>query len=685
MNGQDQKIEVRPGTLGNLLSDVEKGRYRIPKFQREYVWRRSKVVELLDSIYQEYPIGSFFLWKAPREYNRLFRGTVELGIPPVDKHDDVSFVLDGQQRITSLYVTLNGMAVNGVDYRKISFDLKEEKFLQRASDNRRYIAVFDIWGPKAISVSRQIDEDLLPTFDRCFQTLKTYPISIVEVRDNKDLPAVCRIFQRINQSGKRLDRFDLVAATTFTPTFDLRERFKKDIQEKLEEKRFGKIQPFVLTQLLALIKTGRCTERNEFDLTADDIQKNWDSAVKSILLAADTLRNNMGVAKSAFLPYEAFITLLAYYFHKSGKRALSASHLDWVQNWFWKASFAAHYGSGGPTKLGNDRELFDSLIEDKAEEFKIPINLTVDNIIRTRMNVTSSALRNAFLCLLSLQGPTSLSNNAPLDLKEGGLSDFTNPEKHHIFPKAFLKKNEYEPLAIQSLANFCFLTAELNNHISDSDPAEYFEELRIENPNFETAAKASLLPLGLDSGIQENDYLKFLHARGKIILEEVRRLCGSLSAPREDEQQQVIKGWEDRLRDLIHTTLEENVGPEYWKTNIPSHIQDGIQERIKAELSKFPDKKQEDFKNPRARLDFCNVMDYPTIMEARTNWPFFEQLFRKKEDLKSHFSFFNDFRNHVMHGREMSDLVKSRGETALVWLATVMPDSSEEEELADSD
>lgn len=109
----ERKIEVKPGQLTNLIADVETGRYRIPQFQREYVWAKSRVRELFDSIYQEYPIGSFFLWDAERQHNHLFRQLVDLGIPPVGDTDDVSFILDGQQRITSLYVTLKGLTVGG--------------------------------------------------------------------------------------------------------------------------------------------------------------------------------------------------------------------------------------------------------------------------------------------------------------------------------------------------------------------------------------------------------------------------------------------------------------------------------------------------------------------------------------------------------------------------------------------
>src|SRR5690554_1280125 len=212
---QEQRIAVKGDQLANLIASVAEGDYRIPQFQREFVWPKGKIRELFDSIYREFPIGSFFLWRAGREHNGLFRHTVAFDVPPVDEHDSVSFILDGQQRITSLYVALMGLTVrqNGsaTDYSRICFDLKEEKFVDRAPDNKRYVSVSDIWGQDSLMLSHELDKEYLPAFQKCWRTLQTYPISIVEVRD-KDLADVCKIFQRINQSGKRLDRFDLISA-----------------------------------------------------------------------------------------------------------------------------------------------------------------------------------------------------------------------------------------------------------------------------------------------------------------------------------------------------------------------------------------------------------------------------------------------------------------------------------------
>lgn len=673
MNGEsERKIEVKPSTLANLIADVGSGKYRIPQFQREYVWSKAKVRELFDSIYQEFPIGSFFIWVAGREHNRLFRHLVSLPIPPIREHDDVSFILDGQQRITSLFITLKGLSMNGFDYRSIVFDLKEQTFKDRQPDNNRYVSVSDIWGPNSLILSRKIHSDFVAAYERCWRVLQTYPVSIVEVRD-KELPAVCKIFQRINQGGQRLSRFDLVSAMTYTPDFDLRSRFKADVLDRLEQKAFGPIAPAIMTQLLSLVKFGLCTERYEFSLTTDDIKEHWRRCVESLLLAADALRQNMGVVNYAYLPYGAFLTLLAYYFSKSDNHSLPPEHMEWVKHWFWRASFSQHYGSAGPTKIGQDKKLFDELIAGTTPTFNVQVRLTVQELVKTRMTWTGSAIRNAFLCLLATRKPLHLVNNSPLDLVNGGISDFTSDEKHHIFPRAFLNREGPENAEIHALPNFCFLPAELNRRILDTEPSEYIKAFRQENPEFEKAARSHLLPFGSGSGIDTNDYLRFLKARGDFIIEEIGRLSGEVSTPRQEERQRAIEDTEHAIRDCICLTLRTNAGEQFWKTNIPPAVRENAEKRIRETLSKHSDMTPQDFADTRAKLNFVNVMDYRTIVENGGNWTFFEPIFRRKQDLQNHLESFSEYRNAVMHSRPITELVKMKGETAMIWIRSVLP------------
>lgn len=677
-HGTESKIHVDDIPLSDLMDCVRRGHWRVPQFQREYVWKKTKVIELLDSIYQEFPIGSFFVWKAGREHNRLFREVPGLGVGPVGEHDQVWFVLDGQQRVTSLYVTLYGLTLGGTDYRNVCFDVQEEAFRDHRPDGKRYIALCDIWGPDALDLFEHVDAAHRPALKRCWKVLQTYPISIVEVRD-QDLPAARRIFQRINQGGQRLERFDLISTTTFTPEFDLRERLKRDILAPLEEARFGAIEPSIVTQLLALLVHGQCTERYEFMLTADDIQGHWASVVDAVLLAADTLRKNVGVVNVGYLPYNAIFTLLSYWFAKSGQRSLTPAQLEWVKRWFWRASFSQHYGAAAPTQMGRDRALFDGLIAGQEPPTDWPVTLTVADLVGTRMTWYRSAVRNAFLCLMAHLLPVNLENNAPLDLVNGGISDFTSSEKHHLFPVAYLKREGPATADVHAMPNFCFLPAELNRRISSSDPATYVPELQTANPEFEAAARTHLIPSSPDSGLLTNDYPKFLQARAEMMLQEIGRLCGEITTPREEERQAAVGRLEQRLRDCIDEVLRGVVGEQYWKHNIPADVREAADNRIEDSIAREPGLDHQAFASSRARLDYANVMDYVKIIASGANWPYFESIFRRKDELQAHLAGFSDYRNHVMHGRPLTELVRMKGETAMVWFESVLPASDEPE------
>jgi len=514
---QIEKIKVEPGLkLADIMRDVERGKLRIPRFQREFVWERPKVVKLLDSIYHQFPIGSFFFWEAPRTYNRFFRNIAELGLPEPDARDEITFILDGQQRITSLYVTAKGLTLDGVNYKEICFDLEQQEFVTRKADNKRYVALCDM-----LNEERQFEiYDGLPMhyrerFANCRTIFATYPFSTVIVRDT-ELDDVCDIFERINQAGKRLSLTDLVVANTWSERFDLREKIK-EVNQALSSKGFGDLEAEAVTESLALNIKGGCTRSFQLQLTSDEIEKAWENTVESLSLAIDYLRGNMGVRTYGFLPYRGIIPLVAYYFYKSGNRAISPSHRKTIDSWFWRVSLSGRYASSTATNMGEDRRLFDQILRDAGVSVDYPVALEEDSLIGIQMHRTS-AIKNAVLCLLAKRQPKHFRNNTIIPLDDSYFSDFNSPERHHIFPASFLRQRGIKEF---SLANFCFLPAELNKEISDSRPSEYFKRLREQNPEFESTMESHLIPTDADSGIWTDDYDRFIRQRAELLRKEI--------------------------------------------------------------------------------------------------------------------------------------------------------------------
>ena len=115
---QQTKIHVQSMPLGDLLTLVSQGQLQIPRFQREFVWPVSKTRSLLDSMYKEFPIGTLFFWQAPADQALIFRELGDLGIPKPDPHQRISYILDGQQRLTSLYAAGNALAIGSKEWRR---------------------------------------------------------------------------------------------------------------------------------------------------------------------------------------------------------------------------------------------------------------------------------------------------------------------------------------------------------------------------------------------------------------------------------------------------------------------------------------------------------------------------------------------------------------------------------------
>ena len=120
---QPDPIDPGKTNFPTLMNDIENGRVRLPPFQREFVWGPTKVIDLMDSIYKGFPIGSFFYWKADRKYVTLFRDIESLSLPAPAPDQELYFILDGQQRLTSIWATFKGSTINGKNYAGICLDL----------------------------------------------------------------------------------------------------------------------------------------------------------------------------------------------------------------------------------------------------------------------------------------------------------------------------------------------------------------------------------------------------------------------------------------------------------------------------------------------------------------------------------------------------------------------------------
>ncbi len=675
-----ERLKVEPQSFGSIMTAMAQGSYRVPRFQRMFVWERSCIQHLLDSMYREYPIGTIFLWKAPPQYNHMLRSVDYLNQPPIENGQSYTFILDGQQRLTSLYVTVNGLTIGGEQYRKIVVDLANEEtdkhFQYREPDNRRWIAIRDLLKENMFEIYDPLPAEYRQRFQDVRQRLITYPFSVVSV-SSMDLDDAIEIFERINQQSKRLTRYDLIAASVLTDSFDLRERSQKDIIKPLANS-FGVIQETNVPQALALNTRGRTEHTTQMGLTSEEVQAVWERTVECLKLAVDFLQANLGVKRADFIPYSAMVPVLAYYFFYGNTNDVrSSAHRDQLEKWFWRTAFAERYSGASQTRMSEDAEQIRKLIDDDTEfDFdSMPVPLDERALIQASMRSTTSAIRNGFLCLLNLNRPLHFANKSEIHIQGEHFSKFTRAERHHIFPIAFLQEQNVPHRMVHSIPNFCFIPTELNQSISNERPSEYFRkfyDLHGDSGDFEKIMSTHFIPVDEDSGIWTDNFSAFLNQRARLLIMEIRRLCGLIVRMPEEQRNPVIDAIEISIRNTIHNVLSAAYGLDYWRSEIPGDIRDRVKNRIETILGSVPGSERSHYNDPRIRLDQCDVNDYAKIIVSSQHWSHFAPYFRSRTDCERMLNDFRVFRNTVKHNQMVDSLVDLRGQAAILWLARAL-------------
>ena len=669
------QVVIRPQSLLSLIREMhEKGAIRIPRFQRDYVWERTRVAQLLDSVYRGFPIGSFFFWITPREYRDLYRELPELSLPNPADYEQIKMILDGQQRLTSLFVVAYGLVIktegkSEKDYKKICFDLDREEFFvaPRGEDRSHTLSVwrfFDAAGDTEIYDNLSPERRLI--FTKCKNSFSSYPLSIVEA-EGIDLNDAVSIFERINQGGKKLNLFDLVVASTWSVDFDLKERVK-EANKLFDGSGFGSIDYEIYAQLLALVVTGQCTKQSQLQLKNEEIKNIWTDVVESVKLAVDFLRKNLGVEIYEFVPYPALITMVAYLYYKVPGRALDARQSDFVKSWFWRASLSQRYASSTLTAMGDDRkEYFDPAVNGEIVQPDYPVSITVKDIQELKM-YTRSALKNAILCLLAMRKPLHFGNGSVVTLDRSLCSSFNDSQKHHIFPNAFLRDSGIKTRHL--VANFAFIPSELNNAISDKRPSQYFMTYG-RNTEDDLILYSHIIPSGSDSGIWTDDFDTFLVQRSELIFSALQKIAGfadPIEVLSEEDPNEAVNRFEIKMRDFLSYHLEIKYEGDYWRRAVPGPVKDSVEKRIESFNENHPG--LEKTWTPRERLNYLDFSDYSRIIFA--NWDIFQNYFGKKETCGMHLDHLMDFRNLEKHVREKDSVTRKMGEAALVWLSRII-------------
>ena len=522
------KIEIiNNWTLNKIFTELKEGNMRIPRFQRAYVWEPSKVVKLLNSIYKQYPIGSFFVWETDSQMRSFCRDLSDFNFPAEPTNSKYAFILDGQQRITSLYVALHGLTFNNHDYSKICFNLDEQKFvIPRLRPEENDIPAFKIFNEQAkdeildaLYSSGKSEQARLVS--KCANVFKLYPVSIIKSLD-VTLDEVVEIFERINQGGKRLSLFDLVHASVWSVDFDLREKIE-EVNAEPAIKLFGEIGAEIFTQSLALNISNDCTNRHQLELTNQDCRTHWKRTVECIRLAVDFIKN-FGVQQVAIIPYPSLLAIIQHYFFVADADVIVQDDKALISDWFWTATFSQRYSSSTLSRMNEDAVWIRDLVGGNKTPRVFAVKLTQTDLRKARMN-QRSVIKNGVLCIMAMNAPVDFDNGDLVTLDKTNASRANSKENHHFFPYSLYGEFALTKNDINSVLNFAFISKRLNGEILNKKPSVYLAKYETANPQIGDNLKLHyIMPDAFDAA-RRDDFETFVSIRGACLLNKIEELC----------------------------------------------------------------------------------------------------------------------------------------------------------------
>ncbi len=561
--------------IGTYLDNLLQKNYQIPTFQRGVVWDKDNVKKLWDSIYRFYPLGSILVWKTDLK----LQNHREIGGHIITDHNnrtEYQYILDGQQRTTSLLTSLYGGKIEGRgDFDPtLYFDLTVEDIdeIDDESYKRRFLfwSEIDDKGGTLLqnkgrikryneglvvklqgirqdfgSLERKLIDNGFDDYDHPYrerlrqirEVLDNYRISFIELK-GIHVSQVCQIFQRINQEGKPLSIFDIVVAKTFRTETEEREGFY--LRELIDDFRndtegyFKDLDDLTYLQMLSVLinqhvpdsRIHNITDRYLNDIKASQIEETWTQATIAFLKTFDFFENHLHIKGPQLVPYRYFYMTLVNYFYNNPN-----PNYDYLKKYFWYFSFHNEDLLSNTTHLWSHVELLTKEKNGKSPEFD---RFLIDkNHLRTASYSSRGRLSRAILCMFANEEPRDWSYTDRRVLSDVYYLLTDKPNLHHVFPLNYIANNPGENrLDSNSLMNIAYLTQITNLEISDNNPIVYLKDY--DKTGFEEILSSHLIPTEIlewsrMDEMPANSLDVFIEKRIDILLDVLRKILGGIT------------------------------------------------------------------------------------------------------------------------------------------------------------
>ena len=573
-------------TVEELVSKIERGELRLPEMQRRYVWRSTRVRDLLDSLYRGYPSGAILIWETDEPVPEQDFAVGQQANP----YAKTQLLLDGQQRLTSLSAVIRGepVQVNGrVRPIELLFNLEHpdqlsvitevddnttdamdenpegtddgeepteeeadasEDELQKRFDRMTFVVATRKLEqlPQWVKVSEVFKSDSDATFlqragvtgfdDARYQkysqrlarlrSIRKYVYRMDVLERSLSYDEVTEIFVRVNSLGAKLRSSDLALAqitAKWRGSLQTFQAYQADCTKIGFELDLG-----IHLKNLVAHATGQSRFLTVANLPLDQLQSGWTAGCQGMNFALNLLRSNTGISDPALLA-SPFVLISLGFYGAQRNYTLSPEEASGLVRWVLLANAKGRYSRGSSETL-LDQDL--KTIRDGGgySELLDRLRTQVGRLDIAPEELEGRSQRSALFktMFLAFKQAGACDWNNQLAIALGHVGSAHQLQFHHIFPKALLKKNGYATREIDDIANLAFIGGRTNRGISDKAPADYLPGLIASNG--EQAFKSQCIPLD-PVNLTPDRYRTFLAERRRLIAVRLNAFLAPAASP----------------------------------------------------------------------------------------------------------------------------------------------------------
>jgi hypothetical protein len=564
-------------SLLDLLKSIKEGKTQLPDFQRGWVWDDDHIRSLLASVSLSYPIGAVMMLQTGGSGVRFKPRPVE-GVILDRPSFPERLILDGQQRLTSLFLSLyadrpvetrdvrgntirrwyyldmkkildpNGDredAIVGLPESRQVLNFRGEVEADYSVAEREYLAdlfpLSQLFGyskwRSSYNKSWNYNEEKIRLFDQfeeeVIKRFEQYQIPLILLRKETPKDAVCQVFEKVNTGGVALTVFELLTATYASDDYNLRDDWTARQKRLHKQKVLASLENTDFLQAVTLLATYAykmqnpeaaisCKRKDILRLTLEEY-KNWAEPTTRGFEKAAKLLYGQKIFAARDLPYRTQLTPLAAILALLGDRADNDGVRTKLIRWYWCGVFGELYGGAIETRFAKDLPEVLNWIDGGP----LPATIADANFAPLRLLTlqtrNSAAYKGIFALLLRHEG-LDFRSGTPIDVQ---MYFDDKIDIHHIFPQNWCKQNGIDQRRCDSIVNKTALSSKTNRMIGGNAPSIYLTRNQrsagIDDARMDQILRSHLIdPVSLRS----DDFESFFKARQAALLGRIEEAMG---------------------------------------------------------------------------------------------------------------------------------------------------------------